>query len=106
MKIKKSDNVIVVAGKDKGKTGSVLQLFIERGRASVEGINLAIKHLRSQKRGEKGQRVEFPAPIDLSNLMIFCKKCKKGVRVGFNITKNKEGVDVKSRVCKKCGGAV
>ncbi len=103
MNIKRNDNVIVLAGKDKGKTGKVLQVFVERNRASVEGINLMIKHLRPRKSGEKGQRVEFPSPITMSNLMLVCPKCGKPTRPSKKHIEgdaNRKGTKV--RVCKKC----
>ena len=106
MKIKKNDKIEVIAGKDKGKTGKVLQVFPKLGRASVEGVNILIKHLRPQKKGEKGQRVEFPAPFNLSNMMLLCVKCKKATRVEYKIIENKtESKDKKHkkvRICKKC----
>lgn len=105
MKIKKNDKIKVIAGKDKGKTGKVLQVFPELGKASVEGINLLIKHLRPQKQGEKGQRIEFPAPLNLSNIMLICSKCKKPTRIGCKISEKQEGEKTKKqkfRTCQKC----
>jgi len=106
MKIKKEDKVKIIAGKDKGKTGKVLQVFPSKKTVSVEGRNLLIKHLRPNREGEKGQRIEFPAPLNVSNLMLICPKCGKDTRVGCKIVKsNTEGSNkkTKSRVCKKCG---
>lgn len=105
MKIKVNDKVKITAGKDKGKTGKVLQVFPKESRASIEGLNLLIKHLRPQRRGEKGQRIEFPAPLNLSNLVLLCPKCGKATRVGYEITEVGEGENKKlrkNRVCKKC----
>jgi len=105
MKIKTKDQVKIIAGKDKGKTGKVQQVFPRRGRASVEGVNLLVKHLRPQRRGEKGQRVEFPAPLSLSNLMLICPKCGRPTRVGFTSTAIGEGenkVTKKLRICRQC----
>jgi len=98
MKIKTGDKVKIIAGKDKGKTGKVLQVFLSKKTVSVEGRNLLIKHLRPRKEGEKGQRIEFPAPLNISNLMLICPKCGKDVRVGYKILENKKKV----RICKKC----
>lgn len=104
MKIKKNDKVTLLAGKDKGKSGKVLQVFPEKQRASVEGLNLLIKHLRPRKEGEKGQRIEFPAPLNISNMMLVCPKCGKPTRVNYKILAavgdKKKGQKV--RVCKKC----
>lgn len=101
MNIKKGDKVIIIAGKDKGKTGTVLQVFPKRERVSVEGLNLLIKHMRPRRQGEKGQRIEFPAPLNVSNLMLVCPKCNKPSRVSHEITKSDKG-DKKFRTCKKC----
>jgi large subunit ribosomal protein L24 len=83
--IKKGDKVKILSGKDKGKTGKVLQIFVSQNRASVEGLNLLIKHMRPRKQGEQGQRIEFPAPLNLSNMMIVCPKCGKPTRIGAKI---------------------
>lgn len=105
MYIKKGDKVKIIAGKDKGKSGKVLQVFPVKNRVSVEGLNLLIKHMRPRKQGEQGQRIEFPAPLNASNLMIECPKCGKPARVGYKIIKveGKSGKrDKKFRECKKC----
>jgi large subunit ribosomal protein L24 len=101
MKIKTNDKVKILAGKDKGKTGKVLQVFIDQGRASIEGLNLLIKHLRPRRQGEKGQRIEFPASVSISNLALVCPKCGKDTRVGYKIVEG-EKKNKKFRVCKKC----
>ncbi|MFH1233095.1 MAG: 50S ribosomal protein L24 [Patescibacteria group bacterium] len=103
--IKKNDKVQALAGKDKGKTGKVLQIFADRNRASVEGLNLLIKHMRPRKQGEKGQRIEFSAPMNLSNLILVCPKCDKLTRVehkNIEIVKNELKIKQKIRLCKKC----
>lgn len=103
MKIKKGDKVQLLIGKDKGKTGKVLQIFPKRGKISVEGLNLLIKHLRPQRQGEPGQRVEFPGLVDISNAMLVCPKCSKTSRVGFKVEEgeSKKG-QKKHRICKTC----
>jgi large subunit ribosomal protein L24 len=107
MKIKKNDKVKIIAGKDKGKTGKVLQIFNARDRVSVEGLNLLIKHMRPRRQGEKGQRIEFPAPMAASNLMLVCPRCGRAVRVGYkyqeiHVGEGKEPKIKKYRVCLKC----
>lgn len=106
MNIKKGDKVQVIAGKDKGKTGKVLQVFPSKKRVSVEGLNLLIKHLRPRRQNEKGQRIEFPAPFDISNMMLLCPKCNKPTRVAYKIQKSEGTSQTKKskkyRVCKKC----
>lgn len=98
MKIKRNDMVRILKGKDRGKTGKILQVFPKIGRASIEGANLTIKNLKPKKKGEKGQRINYPAPICVSNLALLCAKCGKPTRVGFSILDNKK----KARMCKKC----
>ena len=102
MKIKTGDTVKIKTGKDRGKTGTVLQVFVSRNLASVEGRNLLIKHLRPRCEGEKGQRVEFPAPLHLSNLALQCPHCGKETRIGFKFLENKKKV----RLCKKCNQVI
>src|SRR3990167_6918120 len=102
MKIKKGDKVKILAGKDKGKTGKVLQVFPSKNRVSIEGLNLLIKHMRPRKQGEKGQRIEFPEPLDLSNVILVCKSCDKPTRVSYKYIEVRQN-DIKEkkkvRVC-------
>lgn len=105
MNIKKNDKVTLLSGKDKGKTGKVLQVSPKDGRLSVEGLNLLIKHMRPSRQGEKGQRIEFPAFIDASNAALVCPKCGKSTRVSHKVIEN-GGVKKKFRVCKKCNETI
>ena len=100
-KIKVNDKVQVMSGKDKGKTGKVLQILPGLNKVVVEGVNTMYKHIKSRKKGEKGQRVQFNGPLIGSNLMLICPKCNKPSRLGVKIseTANKK---TKVRVCKKC----
>jgi len=98
MNILKGDKVKVLSGKDKGKTGKVLQIFSKRNKVSVEGINLLFKNMKPKKQGEKGQKIQFPAPIEVSNITLICPKCNKNTRVGFKVLESKKKV----RICKKC----
>ena len=105
MKIKKGDKIKILAGKDRGKTGKVLQVFPSANRISVEGLNLLIKHMRPRKQGEKGQRIEFPAPLHLSNVILLCPKCDRPTRVSYKyleVIKNEVKRTRKARLCKKC----
>jgi len=102
MHIKKNDKVKILTGKDKGKTGKVLQVLPKEGKVSIEGLNLLIKHLRPQKRGEKGQRIEFPAFINISNIALVCPKCGKTTKVASKIVKVEGAKNKKFRACKKC----
>lgn len=101
MKIKTGDKVKIISGKDKGKTGKVLQVFLHENRLVVEGLNLRIKHQRPRKQGEKGQRIQFPAPLDISNVALICPKCSKTSRVGFQL-EGQGRERTKKRICKKC----
>jgi len=98
MNIKKGDKVRILAGKDKGKTGKVLQVFPDHKRISVEGVNLLFKNVRPRKQGESGQRIQFPAPLNISNLALLCPKCGKPTRVSHKKLEDKNKV----RTCKKC----
>ena len=101
MKIKKGDQVKIIIGKDKGKAGKVSRVFLKEGKIIVEGLNLIKKHVRPRKEGEKGQRVEVPAKIANSNVMLVCSKCGKATRIGYKIIKDK-----KIRICKKCNSEI
>jgi large subunit ribosomal protein L24 len=103
MNIKKNDQIMIIAGKDKGKAGKVLQVFPKESRASIEGLNLLVKHLRPRREGEKGQRIEFPAPLNLSNVMLVCPKCGRASRTGHQLQETAGGKkQSKVRFCKKC----
>lgn len=97
MKIKKNDTVLVVAGKDKNKKAKVIKLSPASEKITVEGVNIAKKHIRPRKQGEKGQRVEVAMPLHISNVKLVCPKCEKPTRVGYKLTEKD-----KFRVCKKC----
>jgi large subunit ribosomal protein L24 len=99
--IKKGDKVMILAGKDKGKSGKVLEVVSDKGRALVEGLNMVKKHMRKRSETERGGIKEIPAGINLSNLALFCPSCSKGVRVSVK----SEG-KVKTRLCKKCNNAI
>jgi len=103
MKLKKGDRVKIIAGKDKGKRGKVLQIFQAENKVSVEGVNLTIKHLRPKKQGEKGQKIEFPAPLSASNLMLICPRCNRSSRIKSKILEKVENKkNKKVRICGKC----
>jgi large subunit ribosomal protein L24 len=98
MKIKKNDQVKIKLGKDNGKTGKVLRVFPTEDKIIVEGLNLIKKHMRPRREGEKGQRVEIPGKLNVSNVILVCPKCGKTTRIG-----SKQVGDKKVRICKKCG---
>lgn len=82
MKLKKNDNVIVIAGKDKGKKGKIVRVLVAKNKVVVEGINMTKKHQRPRKSGEKGQTINIAMPIHASNVMIVDPKTGKGSRIG------------------------
>jgi large subunit ribosomal protein L24 len=98
-KLKKEDNVLVIAGKDKGKIGRILKVFPGEGRAIVEGVNRIKKHVKPTPRNPQGGIIEVFGKVHISNLMLVCPKCKKPTRVGIKILEDKR----KLRYCKKCG---
>jgi large subunit ribosomal protein L24 len=98
MKIKKDDKVLIISGKDRNKTGKVIKTFPKERKVVVEGVNLIKKHQKPTRRGEKGQIIQMPGRIDVSNIALICGKCKKATRVGYEIKGDK-----KYRICKKCG---
>jgi len=97
MKIKKDDLVLIVKGKDRGKKGKIIKSIPKENRVIVEGINLVKKHLKPKRGGEKGQIIEKPQPLYVSNVKLICPICKKPTRVGYTLENNK-----KKRMCKKC----
>jgi large subunit ribosomal protein L24 len=99
MKIKKSDIVVIIAGKDRGKNGKVLDVFPKLGKIIVDGVALKKSHRKPKRAGQKGQVVTSPSPFNISNAMFKCKGCGKGVRVGYQVLDNGKR---KVRVCKKC----
>jgi len=105
MKIKKGDTIKVIVGKDRGKSGKVLQVLPALNRVSVLGINVLTKHLRSNKRNVAGQKIEFPSPIEASNVMLVCPQCGKTTRVGASAAAEPAGA-AKTRACKKCKAAI
>lgn len=102
LKIKKGDMIRVIKGKDRGKTGKVLAVYLSLGRALVEGINLAKKHKKQTRQDEKGGIVSIEMPISISNITLVCKSCNRNTRVGFLILKD----GTKTRFCKACKEAL
>jgi large subunit ribosomal protein L24 len=98
LRIKKNDNVMVLAGKDKGKTGKVLKILLASGRAIVQGVNFSKKHQKQRKQDEQGGIIQREASINLSNLAVVCKGCNAKTRVGIDVLKDGSKV----RYCKNC----
>ena len=91
----------MLGGKDKGKKGKVIHVFLDDNKIVVEGLNLIKKHLRARKQGQKGQIVSKERAVSVSSVALVCKSCGKQTRVGFKID-----TDNKVRVCKKCKNEV
>lgn len=104
MRIKKDDNVKVIAGKDRGKTGKVIQAFPRDGRVVVEGVNLTSRHIKN-RRGGAGQKVEFPGTINATNVMVICPKCSEPTRLGGKLLTEGDKKQ-KARVCRKCSEVI
>ena len=96
--VKAKDQVIVIAGKDKGKKGAITAAFPKTGKVIVEGVNLVTKHQKPRGQGMPGGIVHKEAAIDASNVMLVCQKCGKPARYGIKL--NADGT--KTRICKKC----
>ena len=102
-KIKKNDTVMVVTGRDRGKTGTVMRVLPERGRIVIERLNLVKRHTKSSGNAQRqGGIIEKEAPIAISNVMIFCDRCNAPVRVGLKTAAD----GAKTRVCRRCGETI
>ena len=101
--IKKNDEVYVLAGKDRGKTGRVLIVMPQDQKIVVEGVQMIKRHTRANpQRNVKGGIVEKEAPINISNVALVCKNCKKHTRLSMQVL----GDGRHQRTCKKCGNAI
>lgn len=98
-KIKKNDQVMVVSGKEKGKTGRVVRVIGDKAKVIVEKLNIVKRHTKPSVKVKQGGIIEKESPIAISNVMLICEKCKGPVRVGKKILEDGKRV----RYCKKCG---
>ncbi len=101
LSIKKGDNVVVLAGKDKGKTGSVMAVSPKTNRVIVQNVNIVKKHKKARNAQEKSQIISKEAPVYASNVMVVCAACNKATRIA-----KKEVNGKLVRVCKKCGASL
>ncbi|MBI2013777.1 MAG: 50S ribosomal protein L24 [Candidatus Colwellbacteria bacterium] len=101
MRILKGDKVMVMTGKEKGKTAKVLSVQMKAEKLILEGLNLYKKSVRPKKQGEKGQIVSMPKAMPASNVQIICGSCNKPVKIGIKI-----GDKNKIRYCKKCNATL
>jgi large subunit ribosomal protein L24 len=106
MKLKKGDTVLVICGDDRGKMGKILKVVQKKNRAIVEGVNFIKRHTRPTSRNRKGGIVEKEAPVNLTNLMLYCSRCSSPTKASFKIIEGSEGEKAKIRICRKCGEIV
>jgi len=97
--IKKNDNVMVITGRERGKTGRVLRVIPEKSRALVERLNMVKRHTKARGPQAAQGIIEKEAPLHVSNLMIMCEKCNGPVRMGKKLLEDGRRV----RICRKCG---
>jgi len=98
MKIKKNDQVKVIGGKDKGKTGKVLRVFPKSAKVIIEGANFIKRHTRKTQQNQQGGIVQREAAMSVSNVQLICTRCNKPTRIGFTALSD----GTKARFCKKC----
>jgi large subunit ribosomal protein L24 len=96
--VRKGDTVVVIAGKDRGKSGKVLGVLHLDGKVTVERINIIKRHTKPTQQNRQGGILEREAPIHLSNVMLYCSTCQKPTRVGIKTLNDGSRV----RVCRKC----
>ena len=102
MEIRKNDNVMVIAGRERGKTGKVLRVLPDKDRVIIERMNLVKRHSKPRGPQQPGGMVEKEAPIHASNIMIMCDKCNAPVRVGRRVLND----GTKIRICRRCNEAL
>jgi len=102
MKIRKNDNVLVIAGKERGKKGKVRRALPGENRVIVEGLNMIKRHSRARRAARQAGIIELEAPIHVSNVMLICDKCGEATRVGFEVLADGKKV----RVCNSCGEVI
>lgn len=97
--VKKGDNVLVLTGKDKGKTGAILACDPKSNKVIVTNVNLQKKNVKAKNAQQQGGIMEAEGPIDASNVMVICPKCNKATRVASGLDK----AGKRTRICKHCG---
>jgi len=102
MKIRKNDNVQVIAGKDKGKKGKVRHVYPKKDRVLVEGANMVKKAARATRQARQAGLIELEAPLHVSNVMLVCSKCDKPSRIGYKELEDGRRV----RVCRSCSEVI
>jgi large subunit ribosomal protein L24 len=103
LRIRKDDRVEVTTGKFKGRVSRVLYVLPSENRVVVEGVNVVRRHMKRRSQKRQPGIVEKEAPIHISNVLIYCEKCKRGVRFGVRFD---EKTGAKQRFCKSCGATI
>jgi large subunit ribosomal protein L24 len=98
MKLKKGDDIKVVRGKDAGKSGKIERVLLKENAVVVTGMNQYKRHIKARNQNQTSEIITITKPLPVSNVMFHCAKCKKEVRLGYKIEKDK-----KIRICKNCG---
>jgi large subunit ribosomal protein L24 len=98
-RIRKNDMVMVVTGRDRGKTGKVLRVIPSEGRVLIERLNIIKRHSKPRGPQSQGGIIEKEAPLQLSNVMIMCDRCNAPVRIGIKLAAD----GTRSRICRNCG---
>ncbi len=102
MFVRKDDTVMVVAGKERGKTGKIIKVAPKKSRVFIERVNLVKRHSKPRSAQQPGGIIEKEASIHVSNVMIMCDACNAPVRIGHKILEDGQKV----RVCRRCGQSV
>jgi len=97
-RIKKNDTVLVIAGKDKGKKGTVAEVLPKKGKVLVQGVNVVIRHAKARKQGDVAGIRHEERPFDISNVLPVCGSCKKPSRIGQKVLEDGKKV----RICARC----
>jgi large subunit ribosomal protein L24 len=101
--VRKNDRVVVITGKDKGKTGRVIEVQPRKRKVLVEGVNVVKRHNKADtRRGVQGGILERESPINISNVMVICPHCGQATRAAHQVL----GDGSRTRACKKCGAAI
>ncbi len=102
LKLRKNDNVMIIAGKERGTTGKILKVLSEKDRAIIERLKLVNRHTKERGPQQPGGILEKEASIHISNLMLMCDRCNAPIRFGHKVL----GDGKKVRICRRCGETI
>lgn len=105
MQVRTGDTVLVIAGRERGKTGQISRVIPKEDRVVVGGVNLVTRHLKPRPGVAQTGKVEKEAPLQRSNVMLICPACNKPTRIGHSLHEE-GGETIKERVCKRCGEVI